>query len=500
MFAGPRWLLVATVALSTGCDSRAGAPARGEVLRIGFGIGSSARDTSVPHLTDLLYSESLLLRDWDGRQTPRLATDWQWEDNGRALRLQLKPNVQMHDGTPLAADLVAMLLRPGAGPAQWGFEHVTEVTSPTPSTVLIRLTRPDLFLLNGLADRKIVHPDAPDVSTGPFRLIRRTPSVVVRRFDRYHGGASALAGVQIIPYDTPRSVWAALMREEVDAAQEISRDSVEFMERSSTIRTYPSIQPFYIPLVFNLRHHALKQVEVRRALTEALDRPAIIERAMRGRGRMAEAPIWPAYWAYTAHSMRYSYDPENAEARLDKAGFPLPTTGRPGEFRKRFRFTCMVYNEDPQYERIALMVQQQLFEIGVDLQIELVDLDTFGARAAAGDFDAFLMRANAGRSLDFTYRFWRSSLSAPLLMQSSGYTGADQALDQLRASTSEAAIRAAVSELAKKFYEDAPAAFIAWMVVTRAVNTRFVVDVGGQDPFSSIWRWRPSDLDAPDSP
>ena len=486
-------LAAALLALLSACTARSETPAADTTLRIGFGIGASARDSSVRNLTDLLYAESLLQRNWDGRQTPRLASAWRWEEDGHALRLQLKQGVVLHDGTPLTAALVRDILQPSAGRLELGFEQVTGISAPADATLLIRLTRPDLFLLNGLADRRIVRPDAPDIGTGPFRLVRRDGVVETRRFDRYHGGTPALAGVEIVTYDTTRSAWAAMMRGEVNAAQEVSRDSVEFLEGSSTIQTFRAVQPFYVPLVFNFRHAALRQAEVRQALVEALDRDAIIERTMRSRGRRADGPIWPAHWAYPASVPRRAYDPGRAAARLDRAGFPLAGSGQAGEFHRRFSIRCMVYNQDPLYERMALVVQQQLFEIGVDVEIDLVDMETFGRRAAAGDFDTFLMRTNAGRSMDFTYRFWRSGLPAGLLMQRSGYTGADAALEQLRASTSDDQIRSAVAALATRFHEDAPAAFIAWMEVTRAGDARF--DVGSDtqpDPFQSIWQWRPA--------
>jgi peptide/nickel transport system substrate-binding protein len=459
-------------------------------LRIGFGTGQSARVTTVGYVTDLLYAETLLTRGWDGRQSPRLLTGWSWEDGGRALRMQLKENVLFHDGTPLSAALVADLLQPRT-PADWGFENVTEVAARGDREVSIRLSRPDLFLLNGLADRKIVHPSNPDLGTGPFVLLQRRPTVEARRFAEYHAGPSALSGVSITPYDRSRSVWSALMRDEVDAAHEVNLDSVDFMQKSSSIKTFPTIQPFYIALVFNLRHHALADVEVRRAIAQAIDRQNILDRAMRGRGRLADSPIWPSHWAYQPSAQAWSYAPESARARLDKASFRVKPGVRPGEVRRRFKLRCLVFSEEPQYERIALMMQRQLLEVGIELEIELADLKTLAARAAQGDFDTYLMRLNAGRSMDFTYRAWRSGLASHLLMQDSGYTGADSVLDRLRSSLTEPEIRSAVSELALRFHDDVPAVFLSWLEVTRAVNTRFDIDTDSPDPMSDIRNWKP---------
>ena len=46
--------------------------------------------------------------------------------------------------------------------------------------------------------------------------------------------------------------------------------------------------------------------------------------------------------------------------------------------------------------------------------------------------------------------------------------------------------------LSQRFYEDSPAAFIAWTQITRAVDSRFVVpDLGAEDPFAKIGQWQP---------
>ena len=184
------------------------------------------------------------------------------------------------------------------------------------------------------------------------------------------------------------------------------------------------------------------------------------------------------------------FDPARAGQRLDAAGFPL----RPGKTasapRIRFSFRCLVWNEDPQFERIAIMIQRQLFDVGVDMQLESISLTPLVLRARAGDFDSFLVQANASRTLENTYVFWNST--ARPKRQDSGYTGADELLDELRRSVAEADTRRVLASLAQKFHDDAPAVFIAWTEVTRAVDSGF--DVNGTavpDPLASIWQWRP---------
>ena len=494
--AGAYALLLIPLLASGSCSSNKKTSSAGQdaVLRIGVGIGSSLKDSGVTNLTSLFYAEPLFSREVDGRLSPRLAAGWQWDLGGHTLRLNIKSGVVLHDGTPVTAALVADQLRgripQGEKEAAWGFTHVTKVTAPDPGTVVIELSEPDMFLLTALSDLRIVHPARDDVATGPFSLVTRTPQVEAKRFDRYHDGIPALAGVKIITYDTPRSAWAALMRGEVDVVQEVSRESVEFMEHSSRIRNYASLQPFYVPLAFNLAHPILRNVEVRRALVQSIDPREIVTRALRGQGRVAHGPIWPLHWAYE-DTVKQEFNPEAARAALDRSGYPQPESDRAGELRARFTVRCLVNSEDPQDERIALMVQRQLFDVGVHLEIELVPMDDLARRIRVGKFETYMVRANASRTLERTYRFWRSTSLLNIPTQNSHYTGADALLDQLRRSTSDEEVRTAVRALAARFKEDAPAAFIAWLEITRAVDGKFDVGVApGEDPFANIGRWK----------
>ena len=347
-------------------------------------------------------------------------------------------------------------------------------------------------MLSELLGLRLADPDSANNGTGPFRIVKRTPEIETVRFDGYHGGAAALGGVRIITYESQRSAWAALLRGEVDAVQEVSRESVEFLERSSNVRTYSFLQSFYIPLVFNFGHPALGNVEVRRAITEALNRRAIVDEAMSGRGQVADGPIWPLHWAFSSALERRAFEPARAAARLDGAGFPIRESATAGLPRSRLSFTCLFWSEDPQYERIALMIQRQLFDVGVDMKLEPATLSQLRGRLSSGKFEAFLMRTNASRALDITYRFWRSTEPGNEAMQRSGYTGADELLDRFRQSTSDQGVKEAVAVLSQRFYEDSPAAFIAWTQITRAVDSRFVVpDLGAEDPFAKIGQWQP---------
>jgi hypothetical protein len=172
------------------------------------------------------------------------------------------------------------------------------------------------------------------------------------------------------------------------------------------------------------------------------------------------------------------------------ARFPVRKTGD-GSMPSRFQFTCLVYEP---FERLGLVVQRQLADVGIDMKMELVPLEVLAPRAVTGDYDAFIFEMASARSLSFPYQFWHSS-TPPMRLPSIGYAGADAALDQIRYAATDDAIRAGVAALQEAFRTDPPAVFIAWSESARAVSRRFDVPVNpGEDVFHSIARWRAAGL------
>jgi peptide/nickel transport system substrate-binding protein len=430
---------------------------------------------------------------WDGRPTQKLAERWEWLEDGAGLRVVLKPGVRFHDGSALTLERALAILRKRLVPeAGLTFSSISSIDIAN-GAIEIRTRRKEAFLLTDLADVALTSEQSDRIGTGPYALESDAPSIRLRAFDGYHQGAPVIKAVEFKSYQTQRSAWAALMRGEIDALHEVSRDAVEFVEAETTgVGTHSHLRPYYILLGFNLRHPVLRNREVRRAINEAIHREELIERAMHERGEPARSPIWPLHWAYNPTGPIYRSNPDAARLRLQSAGYPLRTAGRVAGMPSRFSFTCLLWADDPRFERLALMVQRQLYDVGIDMQLEAVPGVRLYPRLMKGDFDAYLMEQTSGRSLAWVYRFWHSSQSDVPSLVNTGYSSADRILDRLRGATEDDEIRDAVGALHQQLFADPPAAFLAWGQATRALSRTFSVpDTSGPDILGSLWQWRP---------
>ena len=230
----------------------------------------------------------------------------------------------------------------------------------------------------------------------------------------------------------------------------------------------------------------LKDPEVRRAINEAIDRDALVRDGMAGRGRPADGPISPQNWVYSAPTAPLVFNPADARIRIEKIAARLGSKTRMAGSTK-LAFKCLVFAQDPRFERLAALVQKQLADVGIDMRLEPVPQKELVKRAMSGDFDAYLFEM-AGRSMNWVYEFWRYHDGG---MNNTGYRSADAILDRIRAALTEEEVREGAVELQRVMHDDPPAAFLVWQEQTRAVSTKFdVAAEPNRDILTNLWQWR----------
>ena len=442
-----------------------------------------------------LYAETLLLSDRNGSTRPRLCEKWEWLEGGTILKLTLRQGISFHDGSPLDAETAAGLLRQKFAAEIYTFTYrsVTRIEVLDERTLQIRLARPEALLLEDLTDARMMKEDA--VGTGPFVIDGpiTDEAATLRAFRGYYPEPPQVERLEIKRYASLRGAWSAMMRGEINTLYEVSREAAPFVEAESSVRTYPLLRPYVYSVVFNARHPVLARPAVRQALSYAVDRDAIVRDVMGGRGERADGPVWKYHWAYSTAHRTYDYNPDLARLKLDAAGLPLRQHGD-GQMPSRFRFTCLIMGDDSRFERIALVLQKQLYDVGVDMQIEAVPLLQLVDRFT-GRFDAIFMEVLSGRSLTWLYRTWRSK---PIRHRelNPGYTAGDAALDRLREAFAEADVKRSVGDLQSVFHDDPPAIFVAWAQTSRAISSKIQVPYeSNMDVVGRLWRaqWAPAE-------
>lgn len=429
----------------------------------------------------------------DGRAVPRLAESWNWENDGRRLRMRLRSGVTFHDGTPLTATVAAEALsRAIALPANRAlYPSVTDITSVGTDgnlQLVLDLSQPSAFLPDDLDLPLSLGPE--EVGTGAFRLIRRdSVGAELERFDRYYLGVPHIERITVLASDNLRTSWARLLRGEVDMVTDVPPEAVEFIENDD-VQVISFARSFQFLVAFNSQSAPFRSPAIRRALNAAVNREALIAGVLQGQGDPATGPIWPKHWAYDFSVQPFGFDPRGAVSALETEGYRLRSgSGDANRPPARLRFTCLLPAEFSLLERIGLEIQKQLYDIGVDVQFEPLSPEEYTLRIREGRFEAALVDMISGPTLAKPHVFWGSPRREGLHALGYANPEAQRLFELLRTSTNEAATRSAVSRLQRVLLEDPPALFLAWNERARAVRRRFRITDPTRDPLFTIPEW-----------
>lgn len=132
----------------------------------------------------------------------------------------------------------------------------------------------------------------------------------------------------------------------------------------------------------NLDNPQLQDVRVRRALLHGINRDQIVQQLFSGKQPVAHSYLPPKHPGFTDNVQKYAYDPAQARALLQEAGF---TAGPDGVMRnaagQRLSLEMSTTAGVRSREQVEQIVQQNLREIGVEMTIQ-----NFPARVLFGDF------------------------------------------------------------------------------------------------------------------
>ncbi len=338
-------------------------PARAGDLRIGRATEHGSLDPLYSDLgSDVSTAEnmfeSMIRFDSKLRIQPSLATAWKLIDP-MTWEITLRPNVTFHDGSPFtAADVAYSLNRArdipnSPGPLASFVRPVKQAEIVGPLTLRIHTVAPTPLLMD-MIGRIFVLPAAlgPTVGnedfnsgkamigTGPYRFKSGTPgdNVTYTAFANYWGGKPEFDTVVVKFIANPASRSAALLSGAVDVIEQIPpsdigvfahREGVTLYDAVSTRVVYVGMDqgrddsPFITdkdgkPMTVN----PLKDRRVRMALSEMINRQAIVERVLSGAGEATDQLVPDGMGGYDPSLKPVAFDPAGAKKLLTEAGYP----------------------------------------------------------------------------------------------------------------------------------------------------------------------------------
>ena len=248
------------------------------------------------------------------------------------------------------------------------------------------------------------------------------------------------------------------------------------------------------------RHPIFGDVAARRALTKAIDIDKLIKDLLTTEdgevyGRRAVSTVTPALCE--THNNDITLIPLNvAEAKAELEAQGWKDTNNDGVLDrdgKPFRFTLLTNSGNARRNKAAVIVQDNLKAIGVDMQIEQVESNTFFERLRKKDYEAALSGWSANLAPDMN-PMWHSGEKYEFNFTGYSNPQVDQLIADALEEPDDAKSNAMLKEAQRLVYEDQPYTFLYWMDEIVAVHSRFKdvrVDILSQYRRMDAW-WVPA--------
>lgn len=360
-----------------------------------------------------------------------LASSWKIAHGGRQVTFHLRQNVRWHDGTPFTAKdvlfTVEKLLSPDIpSPLKSQFEKILSIDAPDPYTVRIKYSEPYGSLLTSwtmgiLPEHHFRHQNVTDpsfdrkpVGTGPYILKewKGGEKIILKANPAYFGGQPPMETIILTVIPDPSARLFAFRKRIVDLTETAPAQLGSLPTRLSEgqdiqILIAPSMR--YGSLAFNLADERFRDSRVRKAISHAIDRAALIEAVFATYGHPSTGP-YPPVSPYADDRIRSDrYDIREATDLLAEAGWTkgpsaiLQKNGRP------FSFTVTINAEQTENLQAAQIIQASLKNVGITVTIRQVEWQTFRhSIITSRDFEAVLISRAYLWDPDI-YELWHSS-------------------------------------------------------------------------------------------
>jgi len=402
----------------------------------------------------------------------------------------LKDNVRWHDGEQLTADDVVFTYRALQHPdvrsplrTSWRgvqIEKIDDVTVkftlPSPLTSFLYNLRTGIVPEHILGEYTFEELRSTDfnsfqlVGTGPFELKNievvgnsfeeRQERIVFSRFDDYHGGGVSLNGVVLRSYRTEELLVQDFKDQTIQSMVGVTAVSDELIQ-DDDVRVIASPLTSSVKLFLKTSSPLLEDVKVRRALLQATDTDAVRD-ALSFFSVKSDNPFLKSHFVYDEKYSQASFDIAAAQSLLDEAGWlqeaPDSVRTKDGASLK----LRLVSQGSSEYAAVAQVVQRQWKEIGVDVELELLNEDDLQSQAIVRhDYDIFLYGVSLGYDPD-VFAYWHSSQADPnaaARLNFSDYKNevADVALEAGRTRSDTALRRVKLQDFKEEWKKDVPA-------------------------------------------
>ena len=373
----------------------------------------------------LIFSPLINIKE-DGSITQNLAKSWVVNENNTVVTITLKDGLTWHDGMPLTSDDVIFTLGKiqtiSDSPYKQSIENLQTVEKIDDTTFKIVYKQSFSGILQTLFFPVVpAHiynvensesMDITPIGSGPYKYESITPLEAVHLVanPNYFNGKPNIEKIQINFIPDEVSSLYSFKQGLIDAVYTSETEWGKYTNNSSNTPV-EMVSPIYEFMGLNFNKPLFQNEMVRNALVYALNRQDIVRLYYLGHAVVTDTPISPASYLYDKNLEIKEYDKEKARLLLTQEGYQFDNNiGRMTKNGIPFSFTLMVNQENSDRVKVAKEMKRMYADVGIDMQIDIVEKDVYLSRLIAKQYDAFLGGWQLSYAMDLSFAFHSASI------------------------------------------------------------------------------------------
>lgn len=321
--------------------------------------------------------DTLLRETKDGSLEAGLAESWDFSEDNTHLTFHLRKGVKFHNGDTLTAEDVAYsinrLIDSSYAKIITGSMDSAEAVDDSTVTLKLKYAYGPILRCMATVNTSIVSKKAVEadpegfarnpVGTGPYKFKEwvKGDKIVFESFADYYRGEAPIKNITYKIIGDASTALVALEKGDVDILDNPSQTDRKNILENENLSFYECDAAAYVLIAFNNEEGRFTNKKLREAVSYAVDREAIIIGAKEGVASPVEAAMVPMCEEYPEGFKANPYDPEKAKELLTEAGYP------DGLKVKMKTIDSVVYTKPTE------VIQEQLRQIGIDVEIEIME-------------------------------------------------------------------------------------------------------------------------------
>ena len=402
----------------------------------------TATDAYASRIDGLIY-DTLIERDNDTLEwKPKMAERWEVSADKKQFTFYIRDGIRWQDGQPFTVDDIVYSYQRIMDPTvdaphlRVYYQDIEKVEKISERAVRFTYRRPYFMALEFCGTLPLIpkhlfndgknfnsHPQNRfPTGLGPYRLVSwdTGKQIVLERNEDYWGKSY---DPSVAKFPAIKKIRFVVVAEDTVALQLLKKGEIDFAglrpiqwERQTSSEKfkkqfdrYQFYSPGYSFIGWNMRRPYFSDARVRKAMTQLINREAILQKLNFGLGKIVTGPFYDQAPSYNKDIQPLPYDPEHARALLKEAGWVdhdgdgiLDKDGKP------FRFEFLIPSGRRFAERLASILKEDLKKVGIEMEIVQIEWALFIKNLDDRKFDAVTLGWVFGVEQD-PYQVWHSS-------------------------------------------------------------------------------------------